>query len=243
MHANIEQLLEMRDGAPVDSAAIRHVELCDSCSRQFKQLHRNRQALLDLPQLAPSPQVFALLSERLVSERRAYAPRRRAQPLQWAVAASVVAALALWMVPQSMDRQAIDKALTQVAQEARVASPVARTTPIVAAVDTVKRDELLQRSAALEAVAEQLALLGKAEPSSSADEALSALHTQLALVDYNLSAAQLDQYLPTELNALLTRRVSTLENIVGVQRAELASQGYHGFQVMTASSIEEDQTW
>ncbi len=239
MHVKIEQLLEMRDGAPVDSAAIRHVELCDSCSRQFKQLHKSRQALLDLPQLAPSPQVFAQLSKRLVNERRAYAPRRRAQPLQWAVAATVVVALALWMVPQSTDRQAIEKALTPVAQE----GGVSRSAPIVAAVDSVKRDELLGRSAALEAVAEQLALLGTGEPSSSTDEALTALEAQLALVDYNLNAAQIDQYVPTELNALLTRRVNTLENIVGVQRAELARQGYHGFQVMTASNIEENQTW
>lgn len=241
MHATTEQLIELRDGIPIDATLLSHVDLCEACSHELRSLRETREALLALPQLSPSPRTFELLSERLASERetgRSSAQRNR--PLRWAAAAALVAALALWLVP----RDAND-GLTQIAQTppATEAGSLAGQQPLVASDDLALRDELLDRSAALEAVAVQLATLGSSEPSDSTDDALAALEAQLALVDYNLSAAQIDQYEPAELNTLLTRRVNTLEDIVGVQRAELARQGYHGFQVMTASNIEEDQTW
>ncbi len=241
MHATTEQLLDIRDGTPVDSAVLGHVELCGSCSRELRQFRLNQQALLELPVLAPSPQVFSQLEQRIEDEKRARLSNRRIQPVQLAVAATVVAALALWMVPRDMDSERIEGELNRVAQQ-NVPSTT-QSAPVLVNDEVAQREELLQRSASLEAVAEQLALMGTVAPSNATDEALSALEARLALVDYNLSAAQIDQYAPTELNELLARRVSTLENIVGVQRAELARQGYHGFQVMTASNVEEDQTW
>lgn len=245
MHALTEQLLELRDGQPVDSGIVNHVELCERCSQELKLLRKHKEALRELPQLAPSPQVFAQLSERLANEQNAGARPRRHQPLQWATAAAIVAALALWLVPGPAD---VEDGLTQIAQQpsAQTEAVAAAGEPVqsrVSAVDIALRDELLGRSSALEAVAGQLATLGTMPPSTSTDEALIALEAQLAVLDYNLSALQIDQYVPAELNAMLSRRVKTLENIVGVQRAELARQGYHGFQVMTASNLEEEQTW
>ncbi len=240
MHATTEQLIELRDGVPIDATVLEHVDLCEACSHAFRSLRERKMALQALPQLLPSPRTFELFSERLASERETgRSSTQRNRPLQWAVAAALVAALALWLVPQDTN-----DSLTQVAKT--LPTTVAGSSAgqqLVTSEDMTLRDELLDRSAALEAVAVQLATLGSSEPSASTDDALTALEAQLALVDYNLSAAQIDQYKPAELNTLLTRRVNTLEDIVGVQRAELARQGYHGFQVMTASNFAEDQTW
>lgn len=240
MHATTEQLLDLRDQRPIDSALMQHVELCERCSCQLRQLRERKQALIDLPQLAPSPQVFAQLSERLANE-----PVRRNKPplLGIAAAAVAVAAIALWMVPTQLNPPAGELAsLPLESQNPPAAYAPAAPAGLVAAAATV-RDELVERSAALEAVSAQLADIGAAGSSSGTEEALSALETQLALVDYNLNAAQIDQYVPDEVNRLLARRVNTLENIVSVRKAELARQGYHGFQVMNASTIEEEQTW
>jgi hypothetical protein len=240
MHATTEQLIELRDGTPIDATVLNHVDLCEACSQELRSLRERRLALQALPQLSPSPRSYELISAAVATRRESgHRPAQRPRPLQWAAAAAVVAALALWLVPRNPE-----DGMTQVAQIPPAAVAQSSTgQQRVTAEDLVLRDELLDRSAALEAVAVQLATLGSSEPSASTDDALSALEAQLALVDYNLSAAQIDQYKPTELNALLQRRVNTLEDIVGVQRAELARQGYHGFQLMTAANFEEDQTW
>lgn len=233
MHATTEQLLELRDKRPIDATLAGHVEICGRCSDQLRQLEKHRQALLDLPQLAPSPQVFEQLTQRLEQEQAAQKAAQR-QPLRFAAAAAVVAALALWLIPRA-----------HVPVEPVVANAPSQTPAATAAsVERIDRlsEALLERGAMLEAVMAQLSTMGSA-PSSSTSDALNALETQLALVDYNLNAAQIDQYRPAELNSMLARRVDTLENMVGVQRAELARQGYHGFQVMTASNFEEEQTW
>ncbi|MFK8030721.1 MAG: hypothetical protein AB8G18_10815 [Gammaproteobacteria bacterium] len=252
MHATSEQLLDIRDGQPVDSDVLSHVELCEKCSHTLKLMQWNKQALVDLPQLAPSPQVFAQLSERLANEQNTKLSPTRREPLQWAAAAAIVAALALWLVPGDVNYEAPQVAdsteisrpeLIVPAQARSTAATVEKLQPRVSPNEIALRDELLGRSSALEAVAAQLAELGTMRTSGSTNEALTALEAQLALVDYNLGAVQIDQYVPAELNVMLTRRVNTLENIVRVQRAELARQGYHGFQVMTASNIAEEQTW
>ncbi|MEM7081226.1 MAG: hypothetical protein AAF465_00605 [Pseudomonadota bacterium] len=235
MHATTQQLLDLRDGAPIDSELVRHIELCAQCSAELKLITDRKAALQALPLQAPSAKVFAQLSEQLAYQQQA--PRRN-QPLHWAVAAAVVAAIALWLVPTAPTVDDLEHGLNPVAVHAEPSAPA-----VVAQPHRQERRALIQRSNALEAVAQQLAELSVAEPSLSTNDALSALEAQLALVDYNLNAAQIDRYAPEEFNALLSRRVSTLENLVGVQRAELARQGYHGFQVMTASNIEEEQVW
>ncbi len=240
MHATTEQLIALRDGAPIEAAVVQHVELCEACSHELKLIRDRKRALQELPQLQPSPGTFEQISARFASERNTTQTSRSDHgPLRWAVAAAVVAALALWMIPRD-----VNDGLTQTAQTVPATGAVdAGEEQLVASAVIARQQDLLDRSQALEAVAEQLATLGSSESSISTNDALSALEAQLALVDYNLNAAQIDQYNPAELNVLLARRVDTLEHIVGVQRAELARQGYHGFQVMTAANFEEDQTW
>jgi hypothetical protein len=54
MHATFQQLLSLRDGAPVDAVCKLHVESCERCQRELGQLRDITHALQALPD-APAP--------------------------------------------------------------------------------------------------------------------------------------------------------------------------------------------
>ena len=73
MHAPIEQLLNLRDGAPVDAAVQTHVTHCRQCTESLAGLGSMRERLQALPPLASTPHswpaVRAGMADRNADER------------------------------------------------------------------------------------------------------------------------------------------------------------------------------
>ena len=53
MHARIDELLNLRDGEPLDAAVRAHIDACAACSSAMRQLAQQAHALRELPPLAP----------------------------------------------------------------------------------------------------------------------------------------------------------------------------------------------
>jgi hypothetical protein len=84
MHANVEELLSIRDHAPIAAAAAEHVSNCSHCQRELERLHSLKNELRDLPQYAPPPRVWLAIREDL--ERPAVPRQNRG----WLVATAAV---------------------------------------------------------------------------------------------------------------------------------------------------------
>lgn len=89
MHARIDQLLSLRDGAPVEVVVRDHVAACRECGTELDRLAAVRERLRALPPLAGASAGWTAVEARLVE--RARKDRRRAQLSRIAAAASVAA--------------------------------------------------------------------------------------------------------------------------------------------------------
>lgn len=89
MHARVEQLLNLRDGEPVDAGVRVHVEGCTQCAEALAGLARMRQRLAHLPSIDGGPGGWDSVRNRIAS--RAAGDRRRAWASRAAFAASIVA--------------------------------------------------------------------------------------------------------------------------------------------------------
>ena len=93
MHANIEQLLKLRDGEPVPDEIRRHVAACRQCGDEVDRLDLLGQQLRKLPALEPRQTLWEGVAARVIDP-----PRPRFPWGQWAaVAASCVLAVGLVM--------------------------------------------------------------------------------------------------------------------------------------------------
>jgi hypothetical protein len=97
MHATIEQLLSLRDGAPVEQAAALHVAGCESCRRELKRLETVRQRLRALPELDPPKNLWATVAVNAVSTRSVAGRSRWPLAAVAGIAAGVVLGVALVM--------------------------------------------------------------------------------------------------------------------------------------------------
>lgn len=228
MHASIEQLISLRDREPVDARVATHMKGCRECQGRLADVRDCQTALQQLPLLEPSPAVYAAVRQQL--DRGATAGKRLA------VAATVAAAALLvfaWMSISVRLNSAVEGAGQQFAGQGAHGS--VRSGAMNAATT-----ELIRRSQALESVFAQMAEFPTDRPSESTAMALNALQDRLALLDYGLNQSQLDPQVQEQIQQLWQRRVDTLQSMVGVQQAELARQGYHGFQVLPASRLDDD---
>lgn len=93
MHADIEQLLNLRDGEPVADELRRHVNACRQCSDELERLNRLGQRLRSLPALEPRQTLWEGVAARVIDP-----PQPRFPWGQWAaVAASCLIAVGLVM--------------------------------------------------------------------------------------------------------------------------------------------------
>ena len=93
MHADIEQLLNLRDGEPVADEVRRHVAACRQCGDELDRLDRLASRLRRLPALEPRQTLWEGVGARVIDP-----PRSRFPWGQWAaVAASCVIAIGLVM--------------------------------------------------------------------------------------------------------------------------------------------------
>lgn len=87
MHADIHQLLSLRDGEPVDAGVANHVKQCVACEKELARLSVMRARLQALASIDAPPAAWAGIQVRL-GETPVAPPRR----MGWAVAAGVVVA-------------------------------------------------------------------------------------------------------------------------------------------------------
>lgn len=201
MHARIDQLLSLRDGAPIDANVRRHVEQCAVCLAQTARLSSVRDRLRSLPAIEPPRDRWAE-----IESRASQPPRRRIGP---AVAAAVgVVAIAV---------------IGFVGLREESAQTSLETAPLVAAIeptDTDDLDALIEQTRELEAVLAYLPQprverVSTAATVDSIEQRIQWLDWQLA----NAAAAGLDRQ---QARRLWIERVDLMDSLVKVRYAQSA---------------------
>jgi len=200
MHARLDELLSLRDGAPVDARVRAHVDECAECAAE---LSRAESLQRSLRALAPAPDAAAD-GWTEVRSRLAAARAKRSLPASvapYAAAASVVA-LALFAALRWTDAPA-------------PAEP--RPAPLIV-LDTGSLDQLRSRSQELEALLAELperpavARAGTSVPIESLEAQVQWLDHQLTLAD---AAGQ-----ATETEQLWRDRVEAMNSLVQLRYVE-----------------------
>lgn len=247
MHATTEQLIALRDREPLDATVRQHVATCSRCADEVEVLRQRQQALRDMQLLEPSPQSFKQMQERLAWERQKPNTRGRWwSQRHLALAASLACVMAVLLGVSSLQKTGELDANENNRVANQVSSPTLIETDITIETNLKLDDEnlqrLRQRSDALEGLVAKLEEFGRARPQTGTGQAVAALREHITVLDYTLDVTAVEPNPSAELELLWQRRVETLENLVAVQQAELARQGYHGIQMMTASNAQQE-TW
>jgi hypothetical protein len=203
MHAHFEELLDIRDGAPVDAKVLQHTHQCADCSRELARLTALKSDLRQLPCFEPPARAWHAIRDQL--ERQ---PQRRTSraPL-FALAASVmVAVLVLPMMHRAPVLLPGDS------------SRIANQATGVAGSDSL--GTLMQRSQRLDAVLQVLPRrpqVERAGTSATIDE----LQNRIQMLDLQLSAATGEQH--HDEARLWNARVELMNSLVHVRYAEAAA--------------------
>jgi hypothetical protein len=205
MHARVEHLLSLRDGAPVDAAVRAHVEHCAECGAALAEGVRVRARLRALPAVEPAgTQGWDGVRARLAA--RGLRERRRGRLTQAAVAASiaVIAVAAAWRLREAPDP----------APRATIAAVAPLTAEQAIAADRVA--QLQTQSAALEDV---LARLGERPAVARAGMAvpIDALEAQVQWIDHQITLGGDDA---RESEQLWRERVQAMDSLVRLRYVE-----------------------
>ena len=207
MHARIDQLLNLRDGAPVDAEIRAHVQHCAHCLEEAALLARTRERLQELPSFAPPADLFAQIAARAAAP----APRRRSFAAIAAVAATVVAVGALVAVRDRSN--APPGSATQFG-----------ATPAVHAPDEDML-KLIAQSRQLDEILDYLPVRPQVERVSFA-ATVDSLEERIQIVDLQLaygSDAGLDR---AQAHRLWSERVELMDSLVKVRYAESAPMAF-----------------
>lgn len=200
MHARLDELLSLRDGAPVDARVRAHVHGCAECAAELTRTDSLRQSLRALP---PLPDAAAdgwmEVRARLAAVRTGRSPRARIAP--YAAAASWVA-LALFAALRWNDAPS-------------PAEP--RHAPLIV-LDTGSLDQLRSRSQELEAL---LAALPERPAVARAGTSLpiETLEAQVQWLDHQLSLAGAAGQAP-EAERLWRDRVEAMNSLLQLRYVE-----------------------
>jgi hypothetical protein len=203
MHADFQELLAIRDGAPVDASVAQHAPECPECSRELTRLTALKNELRKLPPYEPPERAWASIHSQL--ER--LPPRRPNRAPLAALAASL--ALAVLVLPLLHRTPVFTPSDTS-------ASP----SQLPPGDDNDGLGALMQRSQRLEAVLQVLPRRPQVElagTSATIDE----LQNRIQLVDHQLSTASADQP-GTDARRLWSARVELMNSLVHVRYAEAA---------------------
>jgi len=206
MHADIDQLLSLRDREPVSADVAAHVSACIDCSRRLARLQANRSRLQSLPDvIAVAGDEDWREIERRVAARRA-APRRRIRIGVAAAAASLVS-LGLLAGLRVQDRAA------------NPADAFAGIESAVVAADAPTITELQHRSMLLEQL---LAALPERPAVERAATALpiDSLEAQVQWVDHRLSEAGSAASASEETEQLWRDRIELMNSLVQLRYVE-----------------------
>ena len=199
MHARIDQLLSLRDRAPVDGAAARHVEGCAQCAAELRRLIELRDRMQQLPTLPGPPDAWPRI-ETVLASRRARQVRLR----RGAIAATIVLAAAA----------AIGLYGDSTPQTAQTPSPV----PLQGAEAHAAFADLVARSRVLDEMLQTLPRRPAVERVSMA-ATIDTIEERIQWLDFHLS------YAPVELDdaqaqRLWSERVELMDSLVKIRYAE-----------------------
>ena len=201
MHADIEQLLSLRDGEAVPQEVRRHVRACRQCSDELERLDWLGQRLRGLPALEPRQKLWEGVAARVIDP-----PRPRVAWGQWAaVAASCLIAVGLVMRGpgnEPMPRGAGDS------------PPFAEIVPSAPA--SIPGVDYVAQSRQLEATLRALPAAPRVTRASTAGT-IADLEDRIAMIDLKLSYPGLSA---DGRRALWEQRVRLMQTLVRVRYAQ-----------------------
>jgi hypothetical protein len=204
MHASLDQLLNLRDGAPVAAAIREHVRDCPRCSTRLAGATRMRDRLRALP-VAPEPadDAWASIEAQAASIHRR---RRRMAGLAPLAAAASVAALAVFAAMRWVEP----------------GTPAPQSAATVASAASLVSDEQLAvlqaRSQALEAMLAAMPARPAVERAATSVP-IESLEAQVQWLDHQLTVADADGRVP-QAQQLWRDRVEVMNSLVQLRYVE-----------------------
>ena len=202
MHADIAELLNLRDAVLVDARMKQHLDGCPRCQRELAHLRAVRDGLRALP-MGAAPD---LTWEDVLARAQAQGPVLRSERFDgWygaavGIAATVVMTVSLLLLGQ---REALQ--------------PTAATSLPEAVVDSTP--QLMGRSRELEQRLRSVDLDGQIMSGRTAST-IAALEERIAYIDYRLSRADQDRLNQEQRRKLWQQRVVLLNSLVRLRYAE-----------------------
>jgi len=216
MHARIDQLLNLRDGEPVDAGVALHLAECRPCTLELARLRQMQQRLQQLDSFDPPPVVLpgrmaiprALLDGNGTSRRRG-----------WAIAAGCVLAVAMGLALRDHGSASQRSAGIAPAPEATV--PAA--TPATEALQPQRNATSLERLVAQSQHLDELLLALPERPSIervAQAATLDTLEHRIQWLDEQLSYAPEQELNDSQAYRLWRERVDLMDSLVKVRYAE-----------------------
>lgn len=210
MRPSTIDLLRIRDGEPVDAAIRAAVDADPELRSELARLAATRQALRELPQLAPPFGAWPKIAERLGQP----AETSRSTATYWGLGAAIaagVAVMAIWLVDRPTSPPIDDDSApsTIVADEFPQRGPLLGT-PAYAS--------LVAESARLERALDGLGSQPRVVRAGTA-ATIAGLENRLAYVDERLELARPLGLTTEEIQALYRQRVDLLQALVQVRYA------------------------
>ncbi len=202
MHADIEQLLSLRDGAAVSEATRRHVAACRQCADELDRLTLLSRQLRDLPPIEPRQTLWEGVATRVMEPPRAVFPWGQAV----AIAASCVLAITLVMRSQAPEPGAVDAAAGDQFAE------IVPSAPAVA-----PGSDYVAQSRQLEATLRAMPAAPRVTRASTAGT-IADLEDRIAMIDLKLSHPGLS---PQGRQSLWQQRVRLMRTLVRVRYAQV----------------------
>lgn len=207
MHAELFELIAMRDGEPVDAGVMQHLDRCVHCREQLKNLSRTREVLNSLPMLPPPDAVWERI--RAARELETVTVSRR---LSYRIAAAVaVMAVTTAIVSLSLLRDMSESQpdFTDVSPVTAESSGFPRVTLVSLQDESRQLENLLQS-------------LGprRATVSLHTASAIGELEDNITWIDYALANASVTE---DERKALWQQRIELLESLLAVRAAQASS--------------------
>jgi hypothetical protein len=203
MHADIEELLNLRDGGPIGSDRAAHVAGCEQCRRELALLEARAAELRRLPQFVPPKHLWPAIRLRLAHDhvRRSWTRNRIGSA---AAAAVVIVSLgAFWALrPAHIGRRTDADTALSAAESNR---------------------PLVQRSQQLEGVLQNLPQRPAVERAATS-AAIDDLQAQIEMLD--LQIADTPHGDVDKAHRLWDTRVQLLTSLVQVRYAEALRNGY-----------------
>ena len=220
MHANIEQLLDLRDaqnqdGHTGDPELKAHLESCGACRAELSRLTSLRETMRSLPEIEPPDGRW----QSIVQAPSKPAPSWR-QPLVWGIAASLL--VMVWLAGNLSGRDTIENRVANSADSADVtATGSTVASQAQASAGTSQTDDVNT----LKNRSRQLGVLLQSLPGrpdvvrAGTDDTISSLENSLAMVNYTLN--QPDTALTSgESKELWQHKVNLMDSLVKVRYAE-----------------------